>query len=93
MPSGIKSLLGFEPKHSHGYVLDWWVSLLGGSYCLWGFFVRFLHLTAFLLFVPNTRVLTIAHIGIMENRMEATVLHLGSMGLGIQSMSVSYPKP
>ena len=34
----------------------------GGVLSLLGLFVRFLHLTAFLLFVLNTRVLTIAHI-------------------------------
>ena len=34
----------------------------GGVLSLLGLFVRFLHRTAFLLFVLNTRVLTIAHI-------------------------------
>ena len=33
-----------------------------GVHSVLGLFSRFLHLTAFLLFVPNTRVLTIAHI-------------------------------
>ena len=37
----------------------------GGVLSLLGLFVRALHLTAFLLFVLNTQVLTIAHIGIM----------------------------
>ena len=34
----------------------------GGVLSLLGLFSRFLHLTAFLLFVANTRVLTIAHV-------------------------------
>ena len=44
----------------------------GGVLSLLGLFVRFLQFTAFLLFVLNTRVLTIAHIGIMEKKMEMT---------------------
>ena len=44
------------------------------GYCFWGvlsllvLFARFLHLTAFL-FVPSTRILTIAHIRISTPRM------------------------
>ena len=45
----------------------------GGVLSLLGLFVRALHLTAFLLFVLNTRVLTIAH-------MEA-LIHLSSLGI------------
>ena len=70
---GKVSLLGDSAKTHSWQRLRLRGIAFGGVLSLLGLFARFLHLTAFLLFVPNTRVLTIADIGIMENRMEATV--------------------
>ena len=52
----------------------------GGVLSLLGLFVRFLHITAFLLFVPNTRVLAIAHIDIILEDGRAAINDLGLSG-------------
>ena len=59
---GKVSLLGDSAKTHSWSRLRLRGIAFGGVLPLLGLFARFLHLTAFLLFVPNTRVLTIAHI-------------------------------
>ena len=59
---GKVSLLGVSAKTQSWLRLRLMGIAFGGVLSLLGLFVRFLHLTAFLLFVLNTRVLTIAHI-------------------------------
>ena len=56
------SLLGVSAKTQSWLRLRLMGIAFGGVLSLLGLFARFLHLTAFLLFVLNTRVLTIAHI-------------------------------
>ena len=51
----------------------------GGVLSLLGLFVRALHLTAFLLFVLNTRVLTIAHINPEPKRRVQSYSLLGTI--------------
>ena len=58
---GKVSLLGDSAKTHSWLRLRLRGIAFGGVLSLFGLFARFLHLTAFLLFVPNTRVLTIAH--------------------------------
>ena len=60
--SGKVSLLGVSAKPQSWLRLRLMGIAFGGVLSLLGLFVRFLYLTAFLLFVLNTRVLTIAHI-------------------------------
>ena len=60
---GKVSLLGGSAKTQSWLRLRLMGIAFGGVLSLLGLFVRFLHLTAFLLFVLNTRVLTIAHMG------------------------------
>ena len=59
---GKVSLLGVSAKTQSWLRFRLMGIAFGGVLSLLGLFVRFLHLTAFLLFVLNTRVLTIAHI-------------------------------
>ena len=58
---GKVSLLGVSAKTQSWLRLRLMGIAFGGVLSLLGLFVRFLHLRAFLLFVLNTRVLTIAH--------------------------------
>ena len=58
---GKVSLLGVSAKTQSWLRLRLMGIAFGGVLSLLGLLVRFLHLTAFLLFVLNTRVLTIAH--------------------------------
>ena len=58
---GKVSLLGVSAKTQSWLPLRLMGIAFGGVLALLGLFVRLLHLTAFLLFVLNSRVLTIAH--------------------------------
>ena len=64
---GKVSLLGVSAKTQSWLRLRLMGVAFGGVLSLLGLFVRLLHLTAFLLFVLNTRVLTIAHMSYSLN--------------------------